>query len=169
MVSPQRFDSSSKSSRIPFIHRASKIMTKITTYTIPDYFLPILINDDFNRLDLTQEDRSKFKEFIEREELDESMGHWSLPENSEPYFGSNDVTDIKGNVIDIEFVDMTPDVILDPPNTRTLSFDEFSKEFNCKSSKVLDILDAKALDTGEIHFLRMNEGKKTITFQEYDD
>ena len=144
-------------------------MAKVTIYTIPDYFLPILVNDDFNHLDLTQKDRNKFREFIEREEIDESMGHWNLPENSEPYFGSNDITDIKGSVIDIEFIDMTPDVILDPPNTRTLTFDEFSKEFDCKSSKVLDILDAKALDTGSIHFLRMNEGKKTITFQKYDE
>jgi hypothetical protein len=77
----------------------------VRTFTVPEYFLSFLINDQCSGL--TQEDFDQFKDFIEREEIDESLGHWSYDEFNEPYFSwDNDITSQGSTVVDIEWVEI---------------------------------------------------------------
>jgi len=76
----------------------------VRTFTVPEYFLSFLINDQCSGL--TQDDFNQFKDFIEREEIDESLGHWSY-DDVEPYYSeSNNITSQSGTVVDVEWVEI---------------------------------------------------------------
>lgn len=66
-------------------------------YTIPDYFLPALINgDDTN---LSDEEVAELDDFLKSIK---SEGYWTIDDDQESYFsGSNDVNWIAGFVIDV--------------------------------------------------------------------
>lgn len=82
-----------------------KVAPQATTYTIPARFLSLIFNGDKSGLD--DEDLELFEQFIEREELLESQGHWSydVEENKHYFSKMNDITRWLGDeVVDIQWI-----------------------------------------------------------------
>ena len=74
------------------------------TFVIPTYLLSYFINGEFAELD--NEELELIEGFLVVNQIDMSQGHWSY-DDSEPYFSwNNDLSNVGGSVVDIEWVDM---------------------------------------------------------------
>lgn len=96
-------------------------------FTVPEYYLPAIFNDDYSGLD--DEEEAALKDFLDSLEHhlgEEPCGHWAMDNDAEAYFAhSNDVTNEGCNVIDIYWMQLTDS----EPEAPTLKDREIRPEF----------------------------------------
>jgi hypothetical protein len=76
----------------------------VIEYTVPERALSYLINGDSSGFEDSEQEAIDY--FIKSKDLNEAKGHWSHDsENNEAYFSwRNDITNLGGNCVDIQWV-----------------------------------------------------------------
>lgn len=70
-------------------------------YTVSSHFLSAIVNDDYSGL--TNEESKQLIKFLSTLP---GQGHWSI-EETEGYFGNCEVTNLKSNVVDLEWKEVS--------------------------------------------------------------
>lgn len=73
-----------------------------TTYKIPAFALPALVNGDYTGI--MDDDEAYVDNLHEWFDSEHGVGNWHIGETSEPYFSRADFGGILGDVCDVELV-----------------------------------------------------------------
>jgi len=81
------------------------------TYTVPIFYLPAIINDDYSGL--SDDEEKELDEFLNGIYQDFGRGHWAY-NNCENYFTyTNDINNLGNDCVDIQYIQYAQDKSID--------------------------------------------------------
>lgn len=81
-------------------------MPKVHEFTALSIYAPLLINGDGSDYRLTMRDGMALDKFCALNAYTLNKGHFSMPSDEEPFFGTCEINNIKGTVCTFHYVEM---------------------------------------------------------------